>query len=93
MFNRFVIVLILTISHFAYGQYPYEYDTLSINHRMFGKVDSTDVLSGILPSTFDGGVGDKLMIASHFGQFVCMMENKLAKESMTIEVNLCVVPL
>lgn len=57
MFNRFVIVLILTISHFAYGQYPYEYDTLSINHRMFGKVDSTDVLSGILPSTFDGGVG------------------------------------
>lgn len=57
MFNRLLIVFILALSSSAFGQYTYEYDTLSINHRMLGSVDSTDALSGTLPTTFDGGYG------------------------------------
>lgn len=50
-------MFILTLSGAAFGQYTYEYDTLSIQTRMLGLVDSVDANSGILPTTFDGGVG------------------------------------
>ncbi len=57
MLKQLLIVFFLTCWSSSFGQYTYEYDTLSINDRILGSVDSTDVLSGILPSTFDGGLG------------------------------------
>ena len=55
--KQLLSVFFLAIWSSSFGQYTYEYDTLSINHRMLGSVDSTDALSGRLPTTFDGGIG------------------------------------
>jgi hypothetical protein len=57
MFKHLLFILFLTNWNLSYGQYTYEYDTLSIDDRMLGSIDSTDVLSGFLPTTFSGGVG------------------------------------
>lgn len=57
MIKHLLIVFFLASWSSSFGQYSYEYDTLSINHRMLGSVDSTDALSGMLPTTFDGGIG------------------------------------
>ncbi len=56
MLKNSLFVLIALLSGSSFGQYSYEYDTLSINHRMYGKADSADAKSGLLPTTFDGGV-------------------------------------
>ena len=57
MNKQLLIVFFLALWSSSFGQYTYEYDTLSYNHRMLGSVDSTDALSGTLPTTFDGGIG------------------------------------
>lgn len=57
MSKRFILVFFIGFWSLSFAQYTYEYDTLSINDRMHGSVDSTDALSGILPTTFDGGIG------------------------------------
>ncbi len=61
--HRILIVLFL-LSFATRAQMTYDYDTLSFNERMLGSVDSTDVKSGILPSTFDGGL--EMMTANGF---------------------------
>lgn len=57
MIKHLLIVFFIAGWSISFAQYTYEYDTLSINHRMLGSFDSTDVLSGTLPTTFDGGIG------------------------------------
>ena len=57
MINSHRILIVLFLLSFATrAQMTYDYDTLSFNERMLGSVDSSDVKSGFLPSTFDGGL-------------------------------------
>lgn len=57
MINSHRILIVLFLLSFATrAQMTFDYDTLSFNERMLGSVDSSDVKSGILPSTFDGGL-------------------------------------
>lgn len=55
MLKNYLFVLIALLSGNSFGQFSYEYDSLSINNRMLGTVDSVDANSGLLPTTFDGG--------------------------------------
>lgn len=65
MINRLCILISLFLLSFASrAQMTYHFDTLSFHERMLGSVDSTDVKSGFLPSTFDGGL--ELMSANGF---------------------------
>jgi len=57
MAKQFLIIIFIVTWTASFGQYTYQYDTLSFDNRMLGNVDSVDVNSGILPTTFDGGTG------------------------------------
>lgn len=57
MIKQLLFVVFLSNWMLSFGQYTYRYDTLSINERMLGSADSTDVLSGMLPTTFIDGRG------------------------------------
>ncbi|MFK7785578.1 MAG: putative porin [Crocinitomicaceae bacterium] len=56
MIKHLLFVVLLSNWMFSFGQYTYHYDTLSLDNRMLGSVDSVDALSGTLPTTFDGGI-------------------------------------
>jgi hypothetical protein len=55
MIKHLLLVVLLSNWMTSIGQYTYHYDTLSYDTRMLGNVDSVDALSGMLPTTFDGG--------------------------------------
>lgn len=55
MLRKILFLSIIVVSKVSFGQFSYEYDTLSFDHRMLGIVDSVDARSGLLPTTFDGG--------------------------------------
>lgn len=48
--------LFIVISQLSFGQVFYNIDTLYYADRIDGSIDSIDVNSGDLPSTFDGGI-------------------------------------
>ncbi|MDG1331273.1 MAG: hypothetical protein P8P74_03010 [Crocinitomicaceae bacterium] len=57
MLKQVLLVLFIANWTMSFGQYTYEFDTLSIEDRILGSIDSTDAASGVLPTTFDGGLG------------------------------------
>lgn len=54
--KRILLLITISCAFASWGQFTYRFDTLSINHRMLGSIDSVDIKSGYLPTTFDGGM-------------------------------------
>ncbi len=68
---RFLIFSFILCTSAAWGQFTYQFDTLSIHERMMGNIDSVDVRSASLPTTFDGG----LEIMSQKGFSIARLNN------------------